>query len=267
MRKFENNFFVNVILNLSKDGFKLKQLGCIILSFLTLNCNSEDGSDCFKKQGDQTVKTIDVEGFTEINVSEGIELIIKESDEQKIQITAGENLINDIQFEVVDGILKIEDQNGCDMLRNISIAKILIETPNLEKIYSATQFTVRSDGILHFPELTLETGIDEETASGLFEIQIENETLNINDNVSSVFKISGSTENLNVNFWGGNGRLEAENLEADHIDIFHRSTNDMIVKPLETVTGTLYSTGNLVLKNVPPVIEVEELYSGRVVYP
>jgi hypothetical protein len=274
MRKFENAFFVNVILSsclsadtVSKDGFKLKQLGCIILSFLILSCNSEEGSDCFKKQGEETTKIVEVETFSQISVSEGIELIVKESDEQKVKITAGKNLINDIQFEVVDGILKIEDQNSCGMFRNISIAKVLVETPNLEKIYSATQFTVRSDGILHFPELTLETGIDEETASSLFEMQIENETLNINDNVSSVFKISGSTENLNVNFWGANGRLEAENLNANHVDVFHRSTNDMIVKPLETVTGTLYSTGNLVLKNVPPVIEVEELYSGHVVYP
>jgi len=274
MWKFENEFFVKAILSsclsadtVPNDGFKWKQLGCIILAFLMLGCNSEEGPDCFKKQGEEITKSIAVEPFNQIYVSEGIELIVKESAEQKVKITAGKNLIHDIQFEVNEGILKIEDQNGCGMLRNISTARVMVETPELEKIYSATQFTVRSQGILHFPELTLETGIDEETASSLFEMQIENETLNINVNVSAVFKISGSTKNLNVNFWGANGRLEAENLEANHIAVFHRSTNDMIVKPLETVTGTLYSTGNLVLKNVPPVIEVEELYSGQVVYP
>src|SRR5690606_24080233 len=246
MWKFENVFFVKAILRISKDSFKLKQLGCIILSFLMLGCNSEEGPDCFKKQGEEITKAIAVEPFNQIYVSEGIELIVKESAEQKVSLTAGKNLIHDIQFDVVGATLRIEDQNGCGMFRNISVAKVVVETPDLEKIYSATQFTVRSEGVLHFPELTLETGIDEETASGLFEIQVENETLNINDNVSAVFKISGSTENLNVHFWGANGRLEAENLEASHIDVFHRSSNDMIVKPLETVTGTLYSTGNLV---------------------
>src|SRR5690606_81382 len=156
MWKFENVFFVKAILRISKDSFKLKQLGCIILSFLMLGCNSEEGPDCFKKQGEEITKSIAVEPFNQIYVSEGIELIVKESAEQKVKITAGKNLIHDIQFEVNEGILKIEDQNGCGMLRNISTARVMVETPELEKIYSATQFTVRSQGILHFPELTLE---------------------------------------------------------------------------------------------------------------
>jgi len=232
-----------------------------------LGCNSEEGSDCFKKQGKQLTKQIDIEEFNKISISEGIELTVRQSAEQTAQVTAGENLINDISFEVVDGELKITDENGCGMFRDTSIAKVSVSTPVLEKIYSASQFTVRSDGILAFPDLTLESGIDEETASTLFEMQVENESLTINDNVSSVFKISGATENLIINFWGANGRLEAQNLEANHVKVFHRSTNDMIVKPLESVSGTLYSTGNLVLKNVPPVIEVEQLYTGHVVYP
>ena len=244
----------------------MKKLVYIILSFLILSCNSEEGPDCFKSQGKQVTKEIDVEMFNKIRISEGIELILKQSGEQTVRVTAGENLINDISFEVAGGELKITDENGCGMFRDTSIAKVSVSVPVLEKIYSASQFTVRSDGILAFPDLTLESGIDEETASTLFEVQVESESLTINDNVSSVFKISGATENLIVNFWGANGRLEAQNLEADHVKVFHRSTNDMIVKPLETVSGTLYSTGNLVLKNIPPVIEVEQLYTGHIVY-
>lgn len=232
-----------------------------------LGCNSEEGPDCFKKQGKQVTKQIEVEQFNKINISEGIELIVKQSAEQRVQVTAGENLINDISFEVADGELKIKDENGCGMFRDTSVAKVLVSTPVLEKIYSASQFYIYSDGILTFPGLILETGNDEETASSLFEMQIENESLTINDNVSSVFKISGSTENFQVNFWGANGRLEAGALTANKINVFHRSTNDMIVSPIEEISGTIYSTGNLVLKNVPPVIEVEQLYSGHIVYP
>lgn len=239
----------------------------IILSVLILGCNSEEGPDCFKKQGKQITKQIETEPFDKINISEGIELIIKQSEEQKVKITAGENLISDISVEVTGGELKIKDENGCGILRNTGIAKVFVSTPVLEKIYSASQFTIRSEGILTFPQLTLESGNEEETASGLFEMQIENESLIVNDNVSSVFKVSGLTAKLTVNFWGSNGRLEAQHLAADKIEVFHRSTNDMIVNPVESISGTLYSTGNLVLKNVPPVIEVEQLYSGHIVYP
>lgn len=250
-----------------KSGLKMKRAGYFILCLLILSCNSEEGLDCFKKQGAETTKTIDAGPFSRINISEGIELTVKESAEQAIRITAGKNLINDVQFEVTGGALEIRDGNTCGIFRNTSTAKVYIETPVLEGIYSASQFTVRSDGVLGFPELVLETGIDEETASSLFEIRVENESLTIQDNVSSVFRISGSTGSLIVNFWGSNGRLEAEHLEAEQVHVFHRSTNDLIVKPLESVTGTLYSTGNLILKSVPPVVEVEELYTGQIIYP
>ena len=40
----------------------------------------------------------------------------------------------------------------------------------------------------------------------------------------------------------------------------------MIVKPIQKVTGILNSTGNVILKNVPPIVEIEELYQGKVIY-
>lgn len=246
----------------------MKKYLYIILSILILSCNSEEGSDCFKKQGKETTETINVENFSKINISKGIKLIIKESDEQKVTVTAGKNLIGNISFEVIDGELLIKDNSSCDMFRNVSVAKVYVSTPALEKIYSGSQFSVRSDGVLHFSDLTLESGIvSEDVPSSEFILEIENEKLTINENVSSVFKIKGNTELLTVNFWGSNGRLEAENLIAKEINIFHRSTNDMIVYPTEKISGTLYSTGNLVLKNVPSIVEVKQLYTGHIIYP
>jgi hypothetical protein len=41
----------------------------------------------------------------------------------------------------------------------------------------------------------------------------------------------------------------------------------MVVYPTESITGTMNSSGNSILKNVPPIVDVEELYQGRVIYP
>lgn len=242
-------------------------IGILFLALTFLGCNSEEGLDCFKKQGTQTTKVIFVEGFTKINISEGIELTVKQADEQTVKVVAGKNLINDIKLEVIEGELKVTDENGCEILRNTSIAHIYVSTPSLEKIYSSSQFSIYSDGVLTFPELTLESGIIEDTSASIFELEIDNDILRINDNVSSVFRIKGKTNQLGVNFWGANGRLEAENLQAAEVYINHRSTNDMIVYPVEKVSGSIRSTGNLVLKNIPPIIDVEQLYTGHIVYP
>ncbi|MFA7686982.1 MAG: head GIN domain-containing protein [Moheibacter sp.] len=240
--------------------------GC--LGFLLLNCHSEEGFDCFKKQGEEISRTIELAGFTKIHIGPGIALTVKESDEQMVSVRAGENLINDIRFEVVDGELFISDENGCGFLRNTSVAHVHVSVPQLVKIYSASQFFIRSEGVLHFPYLELESGIvTEDSPASVFDLHIENESLTVNDNIASVFKIRGRTGLLKVQFWGSNGRFEGGHFQADEVSVFHRSTNDMIVYPVDKVSGALYSTGNLVLRNVPSVVDVEELYSGQVVYP
>jgi len=232
-----------------------------------IGCNSENGSSCFKKQGLLQTKEISVERFSKINISHGIELIVKQANEQSVKLTAGKNFINNIKFEVIDNELKITNKNGCEMFRNYHAAKVYVATDTLEKIYSISQYSVKSEGVLTFPKLHLETGITKEGPASVFEIQIDNEYLWINENISSVFKISGKTQKLDVFFWGGNGRLEGKNLLAYDVYVNHRSSNDVIVFPVHSITGLIRGTGNVVLKNVPSIIEIEQLYTGHIVYP
>jgi hypothetical protein len=244
----------------------MKKLSIIWVFLILLSC-SEEGKDCFKSEGDLVSQEISVETFSKITISKGIDLVVKEGPEQIVFVEAGKNLIQDIEFQVLDGDLSILNKNGCEMLRNYHSAKVYVTTPILEKIYSSSQYSIKSDGILTFPELTLESGIISDTPASLFELEIINQKLIIQDNISSVFKIKGSTDYLEVNFWGSNGRLEGKDLLAKEISVFQRSTNDMIVFPIEKITGKILSTGNLVLKNLPPIVEVEELYTGHIVYP
>src|SRR5690554_3338177 len=135
----------------------------LLFIFCFWNCNSEEGLDCFKKQGNVIIQTIEVENFTKITISKGIELFVKQSNEQSVKVKMGENLIGDILFEIIDNELKITDKNGCELLRNYHPAQVFIETPVLEKIYSASQYSIHSEGVLTFPELILESGIQNDT--------------------------------------------------------------------------------------------------------
>ncbi len=69
-----------------------------------------------------------------------------------------------------------------------------------------------------------------------------------------------------LNFYFGNGRFYGKDMEVNKITVFHRGSNDMIVNPLQKIEGTIYATGNVVLKNVPPIVDVEEIFTGRLIY-
>jgi hypothetical protein len=142
----------------------------------------------------------------------------------------------------------------------------------LEEIYSKTDRNISSNGVLSFTNLTvlsLDKDADGESGAGTgdFILNINNSTLTIGNNNVSRFYLSGQTINANFNFYFGDGRIEAQNLIAQDIGVYHRGSNDMIVNPIQSVTGVLNSTGNLILKHVPIIVDVEVLYQGNVIYP
>ena len=72
--------------------------------------------------------------------------------------------------------------------------------------------------------------------------------------------------NLNVNFFSGSGRFEADGLIAQNITLFHRGSNDMIINPQLTLRGELRGTGDVISKNEPAVVEVEQFYTGTLLF-
>jgi len=241
----------------------------IIFLFLIVlfSCDSENASDCLQTSGSIITKEFTVENFNKINISEGIELIIKEGQETKVTVESGQNLMNGITAEISEGQLFLRNSNGCNWARNYNDTKVYVTTPTLVNVYSSSQFAVKSDGVLSFPVLSLQSGMFTNTASGTFELEVNCNSLTIEDNESTYFKIAGNTQSLNVNFYDGNARFEGSNLIANEVSCFQRSSNDIIVNPINKISGTIYSTGNIVLKNTPPTIEVNQLYRGHLVYP
>jgi len=243
----------------------------LLLPFLLVFISCEKPSECIESTGDIVTRVVPVTPFTKIKVYRGIELVVKQGADYKVEIQSGSNLIDNIEVIQVDNQLILKDNTTCNWLREYGQTKVFITAPNLEEIYSKTDRNISSDGILTFPKLTLyaldKNGDFENSAgTGDFYFNINNSQLQIEENTVSRFYISGATDNTIVNFWAGDGRLEAENLITQNIQVYHRGSNDMIVKPIQSITGKMVSTGNIILKNNPPIIDVEQLYMGHVIY-
>lgn len=233
---------------------------------LFLGCDTGITPECFKTMGSIVLYDADVENFTSIRLGVGVELIITDGAEQNVRIQTGENIKQYISAQVIDGELILKNDNNCNWVRDYKSTTVYVTTPNLEKIYSASQFGVKSNGVLNFPSLTLQSGIFTETASGTFELDVNCQNLTVDDNQDCYFMINGTVENLSVNFYSGNSRFDGSGLIAQKLNIFHRSSNDIIANVQQEVTGTLYSTGNLVLTNQPLIVAVTRLYTGQIIY-
>jgi hypothetical protein len=246
----------------------------ISLLFIITSCGISE--DCFKGNGNRITQNFPLEGFTKVKVYDGVGLIIKEGPDYKVRIETSDNIINNLEVKLEGDMLVVKDNSTCNIARDYGQTILLVTIPDginkplvqeLE-LHSKTEQKTRTDGVLHSPIIRL-FSLDNDgdsAGTGDFHIHVDNGQLVIESNNVSNFHINGSCEEMLLNFYFGNGRFYGNDLEVNNITVFHRGSNDMIVNPIQKIEGTIYATGNVVLKNVPIEVNVQELFTGRLIY-
>ncbi|NHN25606.1 DUF2807 domain-containing protein [Flavobacterium jejuense] len=250
-----------------------KYIAIISLLFIITSCGISE--DCFKGNGNRISQNFPLESFTKIKIYDGVGLIIKEGLDYEVRVETSENIIDELDVKLEGDMLVVKDNSTCNIVRDYGQTKVFITIPdgtNLPliqqlELHSKTEQNIQSEGVLHSPIIRL-FSLDESEGSGTgdFYISVDNGQLVVETNNVSNFYINGHCDEMLLNFYFGNGRLYGEKLDVEKIKVFHRGSNDMIVKPIQKIEGTIYATGNVILKNVPSVIEVEEVFRGRIIY-
>lgn len=246
----------------------MKQLLYILSVVLLVSCNSENAPDCFQNAGDIIQKEFSVGDFTEIIAFKNIELIVTDSATPNVTVETGEFLMDDIEISVENGKLLLKDNNDCNFTRDYGITKVYVSSPNITKIRNSSQFAVRSNGVLNYDDLFL---ISEDDSGdfynvGIFDVEVNSVNLRVTINNLTTTYISGNTTNLRLFYASGDGRFEGRNLITDNVTIYHRGTNDIIVSPQVSLDAELVSTGDVIVTNTPPTVNVSELFNGRVIF-
>lgn len=247
----------------------MKKLIYILLSGLLFSCNGDSVPDCFQSSGNSVQQEFQVESFNRITVYERIELIITQGTTQSVIVETGEYLMNEIKVRVENGRLFLKNENSCNLTRNYRITKVYVTTPSIIEIRNSSGLAVSSNGTLNFPNLSLISEDFEEEdvfhTGGDFHLLVNCQSLHIvTNNLSNLF-ISGEVNDLFIGFYSGDGRFEGTNLIAQNIEIFHRSSNDMILNPQQSLIGEIRGTGDVILVNEPPLVNVQAYYTGRLI--
>lgn len=239
----------------------MKKIFILLFTTILISCNSENASDCFKTAGKMVKKEVSVNPFTKIVVHKRVGLIIEQGEKQKVIIETGKNLLPDIKVKVKDGILIVENFNECNFFRKYGKTKIHVTAPNITEIRNASEQDVFSKGILKYPNLYLKS-VGEKTTFlpvGNFNLSVDNTNLKVWSNGISTLRIKGKTKILEVSFSDGNTRFEGKDLIAQKVNISHISSNDIVVFPVQELSGAIRSTGNVISYNKPPVVTIKVL--------
>jgi hypothetical protein len=249
---------------------KIKYIALLVALLLLVACNSDSASDCFQSSGDIIREEVTVDDFTKITVFENVALVLKQGPQIKVEVETGKNLRNEIEVAVEDGRLLLRDSNDCNYVREYGLTKIYVTAPNIDEIRSSTGLKIQSDGVLAYPILRLisESFInsESETTDGEFDLELDANNVSVLVNGIAYFKLRGNTTFLIVTIAAGDSRVEAEDLIAGSVDLNHRGSNDIQVNPQQVIKGVLRGTGDVISYNVPDLIEVEELFKGKLIF-
>lgn len=234
------------------------------------SCDSEKVPTCIKSSGDIISREIEVPAFEEIMVYERVKLFIEEGEEYKVVVETGKNLIDDVAVEVKDNRLSLRNENSCNLFRDYEVTKIYVTTPNLNWLQNSSGSAIESIGTLTFSEIWLRSFNQERNpdihTNGDFILDLDVEDLRItNDNISNYY-LTGRVNRLDLYFASGDGRLEAGELIAQHVDMLHRGTNKLIINPQKSLKGDIFGFGDVIARNRPPTVRVKEHYTGKLIF-
>ncbi len=243
--------------------------GIILLFFLSA-CNSENAPDCFQATGDILSEELDVLAFDQIEVYENIRLVVRYGEIQKVELQTGANLRQEVTARVVNGVLQLRDGNDCNYFRAYGTTVFTVTSPDLRSIRSSTGFPVESQGVLPYESLSLLSesfnNPEAETTDGSFDLDLDVGDLSIVSNGLAYFSLRGEADVFRVTIAAGDSRVEAQELLASQVQLNHRGSNDILLHPVNILSGTLRGTGNALIYNRPGTVDVEQLFTGKLVY-
>ena len=241
-----------------------------VFSFLFSACDIADAPECLTSPGKIVQQEMVLEPFSQVAVYGKIKVFIEQGAEQQIIVEAGENLMDAVVANVEDGKLILKDQNDCTFFQTTYEPVVHLKVPNLTYIENSGNRMIEGKGILNFPSVVLRSNNlaknPEVYTNGDFKFELNSNTVVVGGDDFANFYLSGKTGFLRASFWAGDGRLEARELVADSIQIFHRGTNKMILNPQNALRGEIRSTGDVISVNRPPVVEVQSFYTGKLIF-
>ncbi len=246
------------------------QLMVVLIGSFWMGCTSDSAPDCLQKAGKLVTDIVELPQFDKITVFEHVRLVLKQGPDTKVEVHTGEFLRNEVSVTVDNGRLLLRDTNDCNYFRPYGTTTVFVTAPDLVEIRSSSGMPIQSDGVLAYPNLTLvsESFIDpeSETTDGEFDLDIASENVQVLVNGIAFFKLRGTVANLALTVAAGDSRIETQALFADAITLNHRGSNDMLVNPRNSISGVIRGTGDVISHNKPPLIEVDEIFNGRLLF-
>ena len=242
----------------------LKSLSLLFFLVSIKSCKKAEDRRCVKSAGKETTQEIDMPFFDKLELHENIEFILVQDTINKVILTGGLNLLNEVKLSVSDNQLKVVNKNKCDFLRSYKkVIKAEIHFSNLSFLnYHGTE-VLTNRGTLNLPFINIAII----NSSGSVDLKLNSNHVSANSfGAYGDFKLSGTTKTADFHI-NSNGFCKTNDLiVTESMTVLSNTVGLMMVNAhnialkAETKNG-----GNIIYKGTPLLIVFNRIGKGNLI--
>ena len=206
----------------------------------------------------QSTQTRTVSGFSGVANSGSFTVRVKITGTESVKVTAGADIINEIETVVEGGTLHIRYKHQHEQHNYSGKVEVDITARSLSGLVCSGSGSVTVDGVAkgHGVEVTL-------SGSGTISSGIEAVNLNVTISGSGSVNLSGKAGETKLTL-SGSGRLAAKDLSTDVADLMIAGSGNTYITVNKTISGTIVGSGSVTYSGNATVSEVHAVGSGKI---
>ena len=250
-------------------GFRLMrisralQIFAFILVLFSTSCNDTDPLDCFKSTGNIVRVERAIGNFHSILLQDNVNLYLRQSDQIKLEVEGGTNLMPKIITTVSEaGVLEISNENSCNWVRsynkplNVYLDFVALDTLEYRSIGDVTNLdTIRVDSIT----------VDVREGAGTIALTVHAFKVNANLHYGTADIILSGISTLGFYYQAGFGKIDNSALRTSQVYLENRSSNNIFVYSILTLEATINNIGDVYYKGNPSNILLSGTGRGKLI--
>jgi hypothetical protein len=205
--------------------------------------------------GKVVTKERKTDSFTDVKVSSGIDVYLKQGNEESVSVEADENLHEYILTEVRGGVLNVYSEYN---IRRAEKMRVYVTMKEIRSVKTTSAGNVVGESPINSDKLELSA-----TSAGDIKLDVHAKNIEIDISSSGDITVSGETDELRADLSSA-GDLHAYNLSAREADISVSSAGNADVNVTDRITARASSAGDINYKGDPKFVDIHASSAGGI---
>ncbi|MET0634645.1 MAG: DUF2807 domain-containing protein [Chitinophagaceae bacterium] len=217
---------------------------------------------CLGKAGPAGSRTVTPGSFSKVRLENNIDLVLVQGDTNSATIEGPLNIIDNISFNIAEGLLTINNESSCQWARDPDErVTVRLTFTSIDKLEYAGNGQVTNKDTLHLDAFLIESY----TGAGDVELTVDNRYTGVFVHLENAsVKMHGQSIQCNT-YTNSRGLTDLDDFRVKNMAIEYGGLGDTFINVTDQLEATVYYKGNIYYKGNPVITRMVKYSSGALI--